>query len=597
MSAPSTTNSGGLVTFTVKSDGSAIPEQFEVYSIHIEQCVNRISSATLTILDGNAAEEGFKVSASSVFVPGNKIAIAVGYDSKEKSVFEGIIVKQALRVDDAIGSALEVVCKDEAVKMTVGRKSATFTKKSDSEVISQLIGDNGLAKSVTSTTPKLPELVQYYSTDWDFMLARAEVNSMIVTTLNGKVTVAKPDTNKSPVISVIYGDNLIEFNAELNAVTQLNSVKASSWDFKTQKVVKSEAPNNIAGPGNLSSKELSKVIGLKEYELQTTAPEATADLSNWSKGQMIKSEFSKIRGETRFQGSSLVQPANYITLDGMGPRFDGDHFVSAVTHDISEGNWITEVNLGLDPTWFTQEPDVMAPPAAGLLPGARGLFNATVKKMFKDPDSEYRILVEVPIFDVKGDGIWARLANFYSTSGAGAFFLPEVGDEVIVGFLNEDPRYPVILGSMYSTKHKPYSKLKPEDKNPMKGIVTKSELRVLFDDKNKELTIETPGKNKVVLSDKSKQVLIEDQNGNSIKMSSSGIDMKSKKNINIDAGQKVSIKGKTGVAIEASGGDVTSKGLNVKANASVAFQGKGGAKASLEGGAQAVVKGAMVMIN
>ena len=72
---------------------------------------------------------------------------------------------------------------------------------------------------------------------------------------------------------------------------------------------------------------------------------------------------------------------------------------------MSQGNWISEVSLGLSPFWFTEQPDVMSPPASGLLPGARGLFNGTVKKMFDDPDSQYRILVDIPLFDTNGAGI------------------------------------------------------------------------------------------------------------------------------------------------------------------------------------------------
>ncbi len=80
-------------------------------------------------------------------------------------------------------------------------------------------------------------------------------------------------------------------------------------------------------------------------------------------------------------------------------------------------------------------------------PAVRGLINGTVKKMYDDPLGQFRVLVDVPMFNNYGEGIWARLANFYSTSGAGAFFMPEVGDEVVVGFLNEDPCSPVILES------------------------------------------------------------------------------------------------------------------------------------------------------
>ncbi|MEM0577646.1 type VI secretion system tip protein VgrG [Flavobacterium polysaccharolyticum] len=591
--------SGNTATFTIKINGTSIPSELNVLSVHINKAVNRIAIAKITILDGEASTGTFDASSSSTFVPGEKISIECGYDSKNEIVFQGIITSQSIRIDEIVGSALEVECRDEAIKMIVGRKSLTFSKQKDSDIISSIIGTySGLTAKVTATTTSWPEQVQYYVSDWDYIMARAESNGMLITTLNGTVTVAPPDANTSPVLNVSYGNGLMQFNATMNAITQLDTVKASSWDYKNQAIASMQSTNNVAGPGNISSKKLSEVVGLSEYQIQTTAPLENADLTNWAKAQLIKSEYSKIQGEAKFQGTNLVNPGNYITLTGLGDRFNGDHFISSVTHDLSEGNWITEISIGLSPLWFTEEPDVMAPSASGLLPGARGIFNGTVKKIDSDPDSQYRILVTVPLFDTNGEGIWARLSNFYSTNGAGVFFLPEVGDEVIIGFLNEDPRYPIILGSVYSSSNlKPYEGLTPNEKNSIKAIVSKSKIAIEFDDENVVWTLSTPNKNTIIVSDKDKQITIKDQNDNSVVMSSSGITIKSAKDINIEATQNVNIKGNQGVSIASSGGDVAISGLNIKETAQSQYSAKGNLNAEVQGGAQLVLKGAMVMIN
>lgn len=591
--------SGGIATYAIKVEGSAIPDESRVFSIHIEKGINRIPIARVTILDGDASTGKFEASSSSVFVPGNKISIEAGYDTKNKVIFEGIITGQSLRIDDQLGSALIVVCRDEAIKMIVGRKSLTFTKKKDSAILSQIIGTySGLSAAVTATTTEWPSQVQYYTTDWDFVMARAEANGFVVNVINGKIVIGKPDANSSSVLSVKYGDNMYAFDADLNSINQLGDVKGETWDFKTQATINGQASNSIAGPGNLSSKKLAEVVGLDEFDLQTGANIASGDLDNWSKAQLVKSCFSKIRGEVSFQGSNVVEPCNYITIGGLGDRFNGDHLVGEVVHDLSEGNWITEVTVGLSDEWFTAETDVMAPPAAGLLPGARGLFNGTVKKMYADPDSQYRILVDIPLFDANGEGIWARMANFYSTAGAGAFFMPEVGDEVVIGFLNEDPRFPIILGSLYSSSSiKPFEGLNPDEKNTKKAIVSKTGLFVQFDDENKILTLNTPQKNTLILSDQDKEISIKDQNGNSIVMNESGITINSGKDINITATGSLNLKGNAGVNIQASGGDVAIKGMNVKANGDMQFSAEGGMSASVQGGTELTLKGAMVMIN
>lgn len=590
--------SGGIATFTVKVQGSAVPDDLQILSVHIEKKVNGIPTARIVILDGEANTGKFDASSSATFVPGADVTIEAGYDTVNVLVFKGIITRQSIRIDELVGSALEVECRDAAVKMIVGRKSLSYSAKTDSDIISSIIGTYGLSASVAPTSTAWPQQVQYYVTDWDFMLARADANGMIVTVLNGAISVGKPDADTSPVLAVGFGSGLLEFNADLNSVTQLGSVKASGWDYKNQAISSAEASGPVAGPGNLSSQTLSGVVGLSDYQLQTTAPVETSDLTDWSNAQLIKSAYSKIQGEAKFQGTSLVDPGKYITLSGLGDRFNGDHLVSGVVHDLSDGNWTTEVTVGLSPVWFTEEPDVMSPPASGLLPGARGLFNGTVKKMFEDPDSQYRILVNVPLFDPAGAGLWARLSNFYSTSGAGAFFMPEVGDEVVLGFLNEDPRYPVILGSMYSSSTLiPFAGLDPNEKNTQKAIVSKSGMILKFDDDLIEFSITTPASNTIIISDHDKKITISDQNNNTIVMSENGIAISSPKDISIAADGKLSLTGTQGVTIGASGGDVATSGINIKETADSQYSAEGGEIAKINSGMELTLKSAMIMIN
>ncbi len=592
-------NSGGLATFSIHVNGAVIPDAMKVLSVEVIKSINKVPTAKVVIIDGTPSTGNFKASSSDTFLPGASIIIEAGYDTKNQLIFKGIITKQSIRMQVDMGSVLEIECRDRAVKMIVGRKSLTYSKKKDSDILSGIINTySELSAEVTPTTTEWPEQVQYYATDWDFILARAETNGMIVTALNGKVSVFPPDKNTTPALTIEYGNNLLEFNTELNSITQFSSAKATSWDFTTQKNISGNASNSYTGPGNLSSKKLSDVVGLPDYELQSTAPIQATDLTNWSKAALVKSAYSKIQGEVKFQGTNLVDPGKYITLAKLGDRFNGDHIISSVQHVIADGKWITEVTIGLSPTWFTAEPDVITPPASGLLPGVQGLFNATVKKMYEDPESQYRVLVDIPLFDPNGEGLWARLTNFYSTPGAGAFFMPEVGDEVVVGFLNEDPRYPIILGSLYSsTNNKPYDGIEPNEKNNIKAIVSKSGISMQFDDENKVFTLTTPSKNTAIFSDKDREIIIKDENDNSIVMSSSGITINSAKSITVQTTQTLTLQGDQGVTIQSSSGDVQIKGMNVKNNADMAFSAQGNLTAELKGGTQTTIKGAMVMIN
>ncbi|WP_296382170.1 type VI secretion system tip protein VgrG [Winogradskyella sp.] len=588
-----------LTTFTVKVNGKAISDTTQIKSFEVTFATNRISSACIEILDGDASKSDFEVSSSDTFVPGNEISIDAGYDSNNKEVFKGIIISQNISINPGEGSMLEILCRDEAIKTTIGRKSSTFSQKKDSEIINSILGSySKINKSVKATTDIWPQMVQYYATDWDFILSRSEANGLLITNNNGKIAIINPLDDKTSVLSLTYGEDVIQFNGNLNSTNQLANVNANSWDYKSQNIVSGSATTEYTGAGNLSSKKLSGVVDLKDYTLQTAASLNEENLRGWSKAQILKSELSKFCGEVTCQGTGKVYPGQFITLNGLGKRFNGNHFVSGVTHTMSAGNWLTLIEFGLSSKWFTETSDVIAPPASGLLPGVNGLFTATVKKSYEDPDSQYRILVDIPLFDTTGEGLWARHGSFYASNNAGAFFLPEVGDEVIVGFLNEDPRFPIILGSLYSnSKLKPFEGLDPNENNTTKAIVSKSGIQITFDDENKIFTIVTPGKNTAVFNDKEKRITIKDENSNSIVMSDTGIVMKSSKDITIEADQSVTIKGNQGVAIESSAGDVNINGMNIKQSADVQFSAEGSASASVQGGGELTLKGAMVMIN
>jgi len=265
-----------------------------------------------------------------------------------------------------------------------------------------------------------------------------------------------------------------------------------------------------------------------------------------------------------------------------------------VTHEIGDGDWVTEVQFGLSPQWFTEQSDVTAPRAAGLLPAVEGLQTGVVMKLDGDPDSEQRIQVSVPVMQAETEGVWARLLQFHGSNGFGAFFLPEVGDEVVLGYFNNDPSHPVILGSLYSSKQVPPYALAAE--NNTKAIVTRCKSKIEFDEDKKVITITTPGNNKIVISDDGKSILLQDQNNNKVELNPSGITLDSPKDIKLTAKGGITLDAVNAISFT-SKADVKSAGLNISNEAQVGFTAKGNASAELSAAGQTVVKGAMVMIN
>jgi uncharacterized protein involved in type VI secretion and phage assembly len=78
-----------------------------------------------------------------------------------------------------------------------------------------------------------------------------------------------------------------------------------------------------------------------------------------------------------------------------------------------------------------------------------------VVKRVKDPENRNR--VQVRIFNADGVAdqdapVWARVAVPFAGGKRGAFFIPSVGDEVVLVFLSGDPRFPIVIGGLWNGK-------------------------------------------------------------------------------------------------------------------------------------------------
>src|SRR5262245_29844803 len=101
--------------FTVQVDDVDLPVTFQVISIETWVAVNKIPKARLVLYDGNAAAHDFEISSQKTFLPGNTVAISAGYNLGPKAtIFRGLIVKQAIEIDEHNGSRLIVDVCDRA---------------------------------------------------------------------------------------------------------------------------------------------------------------------------------------------------------------------------------------------------------------------------------------------------------------------------------------------------------------------------------------------------------------------------------------------------------------------------------------------------
>ncbi|MEO5593065.1 MAG: type VI secretion system tip protein VgrG [Chitinophagaceae bacterium] len=578
-----------MVSYNILLEGQAMNASYQLLSLSVIKEINRIPLVKIVLRDGDAASRDFEISNTDELIPGKKIVVKIGFDGDNTQVFQGIITRQSVQVKGNGNTQLIIECRDEAVKMTVGRKSKYFENLKDSQLFDDLAGQySGLKSDADETTVTNKELVQHHITDWDFLLLRAEANGMLVNVNDGTIKIFKPDTSIEPVLQATYGTSIIEFEAEMDARNQWKKIKAVSWDYTNQQLFDAETDeaSSFAQQGNIKGSNLADTINLDNYELHHSGHVTEQALQAWVDGAMMRSRMAKIRGRVKITGFSGIKPGDMLKLEGVGDRYKGNAFVTAVKHDIGNGGWETSIQFGLDPECYESVyKNINDPLTAGLMGGIHGLQIGKVVRLASDPDGEDRILVKIPTIDNDAQGIWSRVACLDAGSDRGTFFRPEIDDEVIMGFINDDPNDAIVLGMLNSSAKK--APLQASDDNNEKGIFTRSKMRIHFNDQTKTITIDTPAGNSIKLDEQGTTIEIKDQNNNKITLGSSGIKLSSQLNIDIEAGANLSLK---------AGASLTIGGVNlsVKADGNISME---GAIAKLSASGITEIKGSLVKIN
>ncbi|MCM8599001.1 MAG: phage baseplate assembly protein V [Candidatus Accumulibacter sp.] len=178
----------------------------------------------------------------------------------------------------------------------------------------------------------------------------------------------------------------------------------------------------------------------------------------------------------------------------------------------------------------------------------------------QDPDGLGRVKLKFPWLSDADESFWARVATPMAGGGRGAFFLPEVDDEVLVAFEHGDLRFPYVLGGLWNAKDKPPAD-NGDGKNNVRLIRSRSGHVVRLSDED--------GKEKIEIIDKSeKNSIVFDTANNTITITADkDIALSAPQGtIKLDA-QKVELKSSADAKVEAGAG------MDVKASATLNLKG------------------------
>lgn len=493
---------------------------------------------------------------------------------------------------DATAARLVLHCYDRAHRLQRRTRTKTYRDSTVSAVVHEVASGAALdVGHVTSTSATHAQLIQANVDDWTFLQHLAGRLGWVCAMERGRLgfhPVGEPVGEQVPIDR--WQDDVSWLRAQVSAAQQVGSVEVRAWDAANQDaMVSGESVATASASTSVDPAGLAGRFG-GGLVVASAVCDSLDEVSEMAKGLATRVGGTYAEIEADLAGDPRLAPGAGVELSGFGDPVDGTFVVTATQHVWDEGHGYR--------TRFTvsdrQDRSLLGLAAAG---GGEPVnrVHALVPALVSDIDDEEgldRVKLTLPWLDAQLVTGWARTVQVGAGSGHGNRFVPEVGDEVLVGFEQGDLGRPYVLGGLYSAQRKPYAKSgKVVEGGQVRQRVLSSRTgqRIILSDVNDDLCV------KIVSGDDATTMVIGGRDAGLTVTTERDVSIKSDADITLEATGTLTLKGRT---VNVAAGDQAS----VKANNQVSVEGvqvavKGNGQVTVEASGVTSIKGALVEIN
>lgn len=542
-------------------------------------------------------DPGHVVLAKGNFTIGAKAAIKVqtADPGGPKPLMSGEITAVGIELDGQ-GTFTEVRGYDEAHRLFRGTRVAVYPNMTVSDVVRKVAERAkikvGTVDSVTGFGGRPDtQLSQDNVSDWEFLSRLAKAVGAQIAVKDGKLDfrlpeppAAAPQTNAkakaNPLVLEMHS-TLVALRAGITTAGQVPEVQVRAWDFENKQEVVATAIPNTAGvevpqadPVALAKKfnsppHLEAGLPYRTHAEAKTAADALA--------AQLGGSCAELTGVAR--GNPELKAGTAVALANVGEPFQGRYTLTSTRHLFAEHTgYTTEFTVSgrQERSLYGLVHGTKAKPLNGLVPAI--VTNA------KDPLNLGRVQLKFPWLSADFTSVWARTVQAGAGPNRGTVILPEVGDEVLVGFEHGEFDAPYVLGGLHNGKDKPPKLTKPpvdgaSGEIAARGFVSRKGHKVEFVEDDGITISSGDGKFVVKLDQKAQQ-------------------------IEITSGKAINVKAQNGITVDAGTGALELKGQKVAIKAMTELKAEG-AQVKVAGQAQTevtssgvmTVKGSIVRIN
>ena len=573
-------------------------------------------------------------------------------EEKNNTIFEGEITGIECHFTDDSKAPIVIRAYDISHRLHRGRYNRSFINNSDSDIVNNIANEAKIEiGQIDSTSPIHDYIFQENQTNMEFLRQRAFRLGFELYVQDNKLYFRKP--KEGEILELQWLKDINNFRVRVSSAEQVNSVEVRGWDYQQKQAIVATVQEeeviteNKNGKGssvnsNFKNQTSPKMIVVnkpvfKEKEAQQIAQAICNELG----GEFICAE-AKAEGNPDIRVGKVVdlkgakyvsdfaspnpsyprnnnqnEPENQLQNQRRNPtenltntllnnnrpnsgqgggggsqaeqnmgKYDGKYYITETRHLYHRRIYTTDFTVrGLRGGNLLN----LITPATNLHPAETLLVGIVTDN--KDPENLGRVKVKFPTLTEEHNSNWARVVASGAADNRGFWCLPEVNDEVLVGFEHGDIHRPYIIGNVWNGKDKPpeaiddtvtgdkdRSKVRlrtlrtrtghtvqfvEEDKGSSKAgiyVYTAGNHNVRINDSDKFIEIETSGGHKIKMDDQNRVIAINTSGGHKITMDDAG------QSVSVESTMNMSLKARGNIDIEAPTGTITIKGAMIKLN-------------------------------
>ncbi|WP_163397644.1 type VI secretion system Vgr family protein [Flavobacterium fluviatile] len=393
------------------------------------------------------------------------------------------------------------------------KKSRTYQQRGMNDIVLDILaegpGEFYERDAIKATyLQEFQYLAQYNETNFDFLKRLAKRYGQWFYFDGMRMQFGQTKTSK---IKLINGSSLHNFKIQANMVS--HKISLGGYDYNGASSIRNASARTAGG----SKDSFSAVIGHNQGTVAQNDLNNGAFTTNAQSNEEIE-EMVRLQTAGSDANSVYYSGTSYFPL-GLGQVFSIIN--QTVEHEliVTEVSHISQVHGNYCCNFKAIPADVAAPHYTDVHTFAKAETQPAKVKDNNDPQGLGRIKVQ---FNWAGGNStdWIRMIQPHSGSGKGFYFIPEIDEEVLVGFEGSNAQNPYVLGTQYNgSETSGYA----DGQNNVKAIHTRSGI-------------------KFILNDGDGSILIEDPSGNTWKMDGQGnIDVNAPKNMTFNAGENINM--------------------------------------------------------